>query len=150
MSGRDFLVGLVAGLVAAIIWTVVWTGLVEFWRRRRLRKDFQPLSGVYQVARKGAAQLEPETVSITVRRNVLRVEFDASGHLVSSPPTRLLSGQCLRFVVHFTAKEVESPRLEILRFYVGGIQGEFHHFEPILLIINREARIKSESIGIAP
>jgi hypothetical protein len=85
LSGRDLLTGVVAGVVAAIIWALLV--LVYRWRRRQ--QNFEHLQGTYRVTRKSTGESEPETVSIFVHGNVLRVEYDglddegiASGEIV--------------------------------------------------------------------
>jgi hypothetical protein len=71
VSLSDLLTGVVAGLVAALAWWLL-TWLLRQWR---LRRDFAWLAGTYSSTRKLKEQPEPETVSITVDRNILGVEF---------------------------------------------------------------------------
>jgi hypothetical protein len=76
VSAGDLLAGVVAGFVAAIIWTlVVW--IYRWWRRKQ---DFGRLSGRYRITRKLAEEPEPQTVCISVSRNLLSVEFENLSH----------------------------------------------------------------------
>jgi hypothetical protein len=67
----DLLTGVVVGVAAA----VVWASLTEALRWWRLRGDFGWLAGTYSSTKKQTEQPDPETVSITVKENILRVEF---------------------------------------------------------------------------
>jgi hypothetical protein len=71
MSVGDLLTGVVAGVVAAIIWALLVLAY-RWWRRRQ---NFQHLQGIYGVTRKSTGESQPETVSICVHGNVLRVEY---------------------------------------------------------------------------
>ena len=72
MSTCDLLTGVVAGVVVAILWGVsAW--IIRWWRRRR---DFGVLAGTFRRYGKLGDQPKPETVSITVHKNVLEVQWD--------------------------------------------------------------------------
>jgi hypothetical protein len=72
VSGRDLLTGVVAGVVAAIIWALLVLAY-RWWRRQQ---NFKHLAGTYRVTRKSTGEPQPETVSISVRGNVLGVEYE--------------------------------------------------------------------------
>lgn len=76
----DILVGgVLAGVVAAFIWTLIVAG----YRVRRLKREFAPLSGTYRVTRKFTDQPQPETLSITVKKNLLTVQSQGADGLYS-------------------------------------------------------------------
>jgi hypothetical protein len=65
---------LVSGVLAGVVAALIWALLVALYRANRLKREFGPLSGTYRVTRKLSDQPEPETVSISVKRNVLTVQ----------------------------------------------------------------------------
>jgi len=81
----NLLTGVVVGVVAAIIWALLV--LAHRWWRRR--QNFKHLAGTYRVTRKSTSERQLETVALTVRGNLLQVEYEglenegiASGEIV--------------------------------------------------------------------
>jgi hypothetical protein len=82
VNWHDLWVGGVAGVVATVVWTFgAW--LYGWWR---LRQAFNWLNGTYDVRRKESPQLEPESVQISVRGNLLHISMQ------NVPDAKLIKG----------------------------------------------------------
>jgi len=68
----DFLVAVIAGVVTAVVWTLV--GWAVRWVQ--LKRHFAPLAGRYRVSTKWTKQPRDDSVSISVRANVLNVQYE--------------------------------------------------------------------------
>jgi hypothetical protein len=67
-------VSLGSGVVAGVIATGLWAAIVEHRRRKGWERRVGPMAGEYRITRKLSSEPEPETLVVTVDKNVLTVE----------------------------------------------------------------------------